>query len=78
MNLLLNNINCKYPNILAINKGKNNAGASIKQNKSKIKGIHFIGIRQGIQQKVVYWSGFCDTCIHINIMHIGNNPKLKI
>lgn len=53
MNLLLNCINCKYPRANAVNKGKKIPGDKNKQNAKMITGIHFIGMRHGIQQKVV-------------------------
>ena len=67
-------MNCKYPITKAVNKGKNIPGAKNKQNAKMITGIHFIGIRHGMQQKVVCWSGFCAACAQTNIIHMGNNP----
>ena len=53
MNLLLKCMNYKYPKTKAVNKGKNIPGAKNKQNANMITGINFIGIRHGMQQKVV-------------------------
>lgn len=67
-------MNCKYPSKNAVSNGKNIPGAMNKQNAKIMTGIHFIGMRHGIQQKVVCWSGFYAACAHTKIIHIGNSP----
>ena len=55
ISLRLKCINCKYPKTKADNKGINIVEANNKQKASIINGIYFILIKQGIQQKVVYY-----------------------
>lgn len=71
-------MNWTYPKINAIIKDVINIDAKIKTNPRIMKGIYFIGIKHGIQQKVVCWSGFCDAWYQINIITNGNIPNENI
>lgn len=74
MNLLLQEINCKYPKIDAVNNDKNSVGAKSKLKIKIITGTYLILIRHGKQQNVVRSSGFCDALCHKNSRTSGNHP----